>query len=84
LGTSFLLPALRKFRATPNIEADVDEMRAEIRAQQSEATMSMLQLLRSSTLRMPLCIAIVMQLSQQLSGINGVSRRKQGSSLRPA
>ena len=66
--------ALRKFRATPHIEADVEEMRAEIRAQQSEATMSMLQLLRSSSLRMPLCIAIVMQLSQQLSGINAVSQ----------
>lgn len=51
----------------------MEEMRAEIRAQQSETSISMLQLLLSPSLRMPLCIAIVMQLSQQLSGINAVS-----------
>jgi len=48
-------------------------MRVEQRAQQAEASISMLQLIRSSTLRKPLIIAVVMQLSQQLSGINAVS-----------
>lgn len=47
-------------------------MRAEERAQQSEATISMLELMCSPTLRYPLLIGVVMQLSQQLSGINAV------------
>lgn len=34
--------------------------------------MTILQLLSSSSLRMPLIIAVVMQLSQQLSGINAI------------
>ena len=41
-------------------------------AQQDESQINMLELLRSPSLRMPLTIAIVMQLSQQLSGINAV------------
>jgi hypothetical protein len=48
-------------------------MRAEQRAHAQEERISMLQLIRSPTLRMPLLIAVVMQLSQQLSGINAVS-----------
>ena len=34
---------------------------------------NLLSLFRSRSLRMPLIISVVMQLSQQLSGINGVS-----------
>ena len=51
----------------------MEEMKAEDRAQQSEARITMAQLLRSPSLRAPLLIAIIMQLSQQLSGINAVS-----------
>lgn len=65
--------ALRRLRATNQIEEDIEEMRAEERAQQSEATISMMELICSPTLRQPLIISIVMQLSQQLSGINAVS-----------
>ena len=64
--------ALRRLRNTPNIEDDIEEMRAEEQAQQAESQITMFELLRSPTLRMPLTIAIVMQLSQQLSGINAV------------
>lgn len=64
--------ALRRLRNTSNIEDDIDEMRAEEQAQQAESKITMFELLRSPTLRMPLLIAIVMQLSQQLSGINAV------------
>ncbi|XP_035705556.1 glucose transporter type 1 isoform X3 [Folsomia candida] len=64
--------ALKRFRATTNVEEDVEEMRAEQRAHSQEERISMLQLLRSRSLRMPLLIAVVMQLSQQLSGINAV------------
>ena len=64
--------ALKRLRNTPHIEDDIDEMRAEEMAQQDESQINMLELLRSPSLRMPLTIAIVMQLSQQLSGINAV------------
>ncbi|XP_042860504.1 glucose transporter type 1-like isoform X5 [Penaeus japonicus] len=64
--------ALRRLRASSHVEEDIDEMRAEEAASQTEAHMSMLQLVRSSALRMPLTIGIVMQLSQQLSGINAL------------
>lgn len=39
----------------------------------SEAKVSIIGLFRSPVLRRPLLISIVMQLSQQLCGINGVS-----------
>lgn len=64
--------ALRRLRASNQVEEDIEEMRAEERAQQAEATISMLQLICSPTLRSPLIIGVVMQLSQQLSGINAV------------
>lgn len=68
-----LMLALRRLRASNNVEEDIEEMRAEQRAQQSEAMISMTELICSPTLRSPLIISIVMQLSQQLSGINAVS-----------
>lgn len=48
--------ALKRFRATTNVEEDVEEMRAEQRAHSQEERISMLQLLRSRSLRMPLLI----------------------------
>ncbi|XP_063215828.1 glucose transporter type 1 isoform X3 [Bacillus rossius redtenbacheri] len=64
--------ALRRLRASNQVEEDIEEMRAEERAQQAEATISMMELICSPTLRAPLVIGVVMQLSQQLSGINAV------------
>ncbi|CAG0906420.1 unnamed protein product, partial [Darwinula stevensoni] len=64
--------ALRRLRNSPHIEADVEEMKAEDRAQQVEASVTMCELLSIKSLRMPLLIGVVMQLSQQLSGINVV------------
>lgn len=58
---------------TRQVEEDIEEMRAEERAQQAEASISMRELLCSPTLRAPLLIGVVMQLSQQLSGINAVT-----------
>ena len=49
-------------------------MRAEEMAQRAEAKITMFELIRSPTLRLPLVIAIIMQLSQQLSGINAVRK----------
>lgn len=65
--------ALRRLRASNQVEEDIEEMRAEERAQQTESTISMTELICSPTLRKPLVIGVVMQLSQQLSGINAVS-----------
>ncbi|XP_060520546.1 glucose transporter type 1 isoform X3 [Cylas formicarius] len=64
--------ALSRLRASNRVEEDIDEMRAEQHAQQAEASISMVELICSPTLRTPLIIGIVMQLSQQLSGINAV------------
>ncbi|XP_066148604.1 glucose transporter type 1 isoform X4 [Euwallacea fornicatus] len=64
--------ALRRLRASNHVEEDIEEMRAEERAQQAEASTTMIELICSPTLRIPLGISIVLQLSQQLSGINAV------------
>uniref|UniRef100_A0A0K8UCJ8 Glucose transporter type 1 n=1 Tax=Bactrocera latifrons TaxID=174628 RepID=A0A0K8UCJ8_BACLA len=64
--------ALRRLRASSSVEEDIEEMRAEERAQQSESHISTMELICSPTLRPPLIIGIVMQLSQQFSGINAV------------
>ena len=54
------------------------EMRAEEQAQLAEAKITLFELVTSPTLKLPLLIAIIMQLSQQLSGINAVSLLKIG------
>ncbi|KAB7497116.1 Glucose transporter type 1 [Armadillidium nasatum] len=64
--------ALRRLRASSHVEEDIIEMRAEETANQAEAQITTFQLIRSRSLRMPLTIGIVMQLSQQLSGINAI------------
>ena len=48
------------------------EMRAEEQAQMAEAKITLFELVTSPTLKFPLLIAVIMQLSQQLSGINAV------------
>lgn len=48
------------------------ELKDEKRKLERERPMSLLQLLGSRTHRQPLVIAVVLQLSQQLSGINAV------------
>ncbi|KAL5292820.1 SLC2A4 family protein [Megaselia abdita] len=64
--------ALRRLRASRMIDEDIEEMHAEERAQQAESHISPMELICSPTLRSPLIIGIVMQLSQQFSGINAV------------
>lgn len=48
------------------------ELKEEKRKLERERPLSLLQLLGSRTHRQPLVIAVVLQLSQQLSGINAV------------
>ncbi|KAG1660918.1 Glucose transporter type 1 [Nymphon striatum] len=62
--------ALMKLHSASSVENDIMEMRAEEIAQQQEARITISELLRSQSLRLPLIIAVIIQLSQQLSGIN--------------
>ena len=65
-------PALKRLRQSRDIEDDIEEMRMEEIAQKNEAQMNVCQIFRCPSLRLPLVIAVIMQLSQQLSGINAV------------
>lgn len=64
--------ALERLRCTAHVDEDLEEMRAEERAQEQEPQMTVCQVMRSKSLQLPLLIGIVMQLSQQLTGINAV------------
>lgn len=69
--------ALRRLRSSSDIEPDIDEMRAEDEAHQEEIQRygnltSVRELFNHPWLRAPLIIGIMMQLSQQLSGINAI------------
>lgn len=69
--------ALRKLRNEADIEIDIEEMRAESQAQYEEIAkhgrlFNFRDLLNHPWLRTPLLIGIMMQLSQQLSGINAI------------
>lgn len=55
------------------MSATLAEMKEEKRRMDLERKVSILQLFRSRIYRQPLLIAVVLQLSQQLSGINAVS-----------
>lgn len=69
--------ALRRLRSSSDIEDDIEEMRAEDRAHQVEVRKygklsSIRELACHPWLRLPLLVGIMMQLSQQLSGINAI------------
>lgn len=64
--------ALIKLRATDAIEDDIQEMRDEEEAEKSEEKVTIKQLILNKSLRTPLIIGVVLQLSQQFSGINAV------------
>lgn len=60
-------------RGNDDIEDDVREMKEEASKMAMEKKVSILELFRNPIYRQPIIIAIVMNLSQQLSGINAVS-----------
>ncbi|XP_059170689.1 solute carrier family 2, facilitated glucose transporter member 1-like [Physella acuta] len=64
--------ALVKLRGSEDIEDEMDEIKQEMMSCKTGSHVSILQLFRSPSLRAPMLIGVVMQLSQQLSGINGV------------
>ncbi|MEE6482488.1 hypothetical protein FKM82_013253 [Ascaphus truei] len=63
---------LKKLRGTTDVSADMQEMKEESRQMMREKKVTILELFRSPLYRQPIFIAIVLQLSQQLSGINAV------------
>uniref|UniRef100_A0A8C5N3N9 Solute carrier family 2 member 1 n=1 Tax=Leptobrachium leishanense TaxID=445787 RepID=A0A8C5N3N9_9ANUR len=63
---------LKKLRGTTDVSSDLQEMKEESRQMMGEKKVTILELFRSPLYRQPIFIAIVLQLSQQLSGINAV------------
>ncbi|XP_024240421.1 solute carrier family 2, facilitated glucose transporter member 1 isoform X1 [Oncorhynchus tshawytscha] len=63
---------LEKLRGTEEVGADMQEMKEEARQMMKEKKVTILELFRSPLYRQPIFIAIMLQLSQQLSGINAV------------
>lgn len=64
---------LKKLRGTADVTRDLQEMKEESRQMMREKKVTILELFRSAAYRQPILIAVVLQLSQQLSGINAVS-----------
>ncbi|KAM8927350.1 solute carrier family 2, facilitated glucose transporter member 1 [Pelodytes ibericus] len=64
--------ALKKLRGTTDVSTDLQEMKEESRQMMREKKVTILELFRSPLYRQPIFIAIILQLSQQLSGINAV------------
>ncbi|XP_075332087.1 solute carrier family 2, facilitated glucose transporter member 1-like [Odontesthes bonariensis] len=63
---------LMKLRGTDEVSEDIQEMREESQKMMREKKVTILELFRSSAYRQPIFVAIMLQLSQQLSGINAV------------
>uniref|UniRef100_A0A8C9T8G0 Solute carrier family 2 member 1 n=1 Tax=Scleropages formosus TaxID=113540 RepID=A0A8C9T8G0_SCLFO len=63
---------LKKLRGATDVSADMQEMKEESRQMMREKKVTIPELFRSPLYRQPILIAIVLQLSQQLSGINAV------------
>lgn len=68
-----LLAALVRLRGCEDVSDDIQEMREEAMRMAKEKKVTMLELFRSRNYRQPIIIAIILQLSQQFSGINAVS-----------
>ncbi|KAJ8384276.1 hypothetical protein AAFF_G00207370 [Aldrovandia affinis] len=63
---------LKKLRGVTDVSADMQEMKEESRQMMREKKVTIPELFRSPTYRQPIFIAIMLQLSQQLSGINAI------------
>ncbi|XP_008411226.1 solute carrier family 2, facilitated glucose transporter member 1-like [Poecilia reticulata] len=63
---------LIKLRGTDEVSEDIQEMREESQKMMREKKVTIPELFRSPIYRQPILVAIMLQLSQQLSGINAV------------
>ncbi|KAM6903568.1 solute carrier family 2, facilitated glucose transporter member 3-like [Lycodopsis pacificus] len=64
--------ALVRLRGSEDVSKDLQEMKEESAKMAMEKKVTILELFRSPAYRQPLLIAVMLQLSQQLSGINAV------------
>uniref|UniRef100_A0A3Q2YAQ9 Solute carrier family 2 member 3a n=1 Tax=Hippocampus comes TaxID=109280 RepID=A0A3Q2YAQ9_HIPCM len=64
--------ALVRLRGSEDVGGDLQEMKEESNKMALEKKVTILELLRCPSYRQPLLIAVILQLSQQLSGINAV------------
>ncbi|XP_032614715.1 solute carrier family 2, facilitated glucose transporter member 7 [Hylobates moloch] len=65
--------ALRRLRGHTDVEAELEDMRAEARAEHAEGHLSVLHLCALRSLRWQLLSIIVLMAGQQLSGINAIN-----------
>lgn len=70
------LPGLRRLTGRDEVADMLAEMKEEKRRMDMEKKVSILELFRSPFYRQPIIISILLQLSQQLSGVNAVSLLK--------
>lgn len=73
---SVLLTALVRLRGSEDVSKDLQEMKEESAKMAMEKKVTIPELFRSAAYRQPLLIAVMLQLSQQLSGINAVSQQQ--------
>ena len=67
-----MISALSWLRGTIEVHDEMEEMRAEYESIKLIPTVSLKELLMNATLRIPLGIAVMIMLAQQLSGINAI------------
>eukprot|EP00064_Thunnus_orientalis_P012991 superscaffoldBa00002059_g13028 len=72
LGLESLLGGLRRLTGRPEVGDMLAEMKEEKRRMDMERKVSILELFRSPLYRQPIIISILLQLSQQLSGVNAI------------
>lgn len=66
------LSALQFLRGRRDVEAEVEDLVVEVIVEQLQCRMSVLSLLAQSFLRWQIVIIVVLNLGQQLSGVNAV------------
>lgn len=66
--------ALQRLRGWDDVDAELSEMHLEDQSERAEGRLSVLSLLSQRSLRWQLVSIIVMNMGQQLSGVNAVSR----------
>lgn len=65
--------ALQRLRGWDDVDAELTEMRLEDLSEKAEGHLSVLSLLSQRSLRWQLVSIIIMNMGQQLSGVNAVS-----------
>jgi hypothetical protein len=69
----YIILALQRLRNTTDVSGEIEEMKKESRENKSDEAISIKDLFTITELRWPLITGLVLQLTQQLCGINAVS-----------